>query len=200
MRDLLQQKLLRWTTRPSMVKYASRPDLRSAAWRRQVMMFPTLSSSRRIRLTLCRDRADNRAAKRLAVGLAIMKQVGERVLNASQVRNASPRLAQPSSGNATDAATISAVLKLKQSRDLLQAEAQSLATLDETDAVYVSGLIAAVCARPAAGLGYQSTPLVITHCLDPNARGFSDIPDGHADVLHKYPLTPYRSTDFTLLP
>lgn len=164
------------------------------------MMFPALSSLCRMLFTPCRNRADYRAARRLAVGLTLMKQVGERALNAFQVRNATARFPQPGSGDTTNTATISAILKLKQSRDLLQAETQGLPTFDKTDAVHVSRPIAAVCARPASGLRHKSTPLVITHGLDSNARGFGDISDGHAGFLHKYPFTPYRSTDFTLLP
>ena len=115
------------------------------------MARPPASGSRT--LVACRrDRSDDRAARRLAVGLAFMKQVREHVLDSLQIGDAAPRLVETGGRDAADAATVGSVLEFEQRRDLLQAEPERLGAPDEADAVDVPAPVAAIGSRPPARL------------------------------------------------
>jgi hypothetical protein len=136
-----------------------------------------------------RDRTDYRAARRVAVGLAFVKQVREHVRDALEVSDAAPRLVKPRGRDAPDAAAVRSVFEFEQRGDLLEAEPEGLGALDEADAVHVADSVAAIGAQSPAWLRHQAAALVIAHGFDSNSRGLGDIADSEARWIdHKHPL------------
>lgn len=149
-----------------------------------------------------RDRTDDRAARRVAVGLAFVKQVREHVRDALEVSDAAPRLVKPRGRDAPDAAAVRSVFEFEQRGNLLEAEPESLGAFDEADAVHVAASVAAIGAQSPPWLRHQAAALVIAHGFDSDGRGLGDVADSESCLIgHKSALlTPYRSTDFTLAP
>lgn len=155
---------------------------------REKSLLHNVSSCQCVRNFICRDRSDNRTAWRLAARFALMKQVRKCALDRTQIRNTEPDFRESRPRNSSDAAAVCTILKLKQGRKFLKAEAQGLAAFDKTDAVDMGRRVAAISARSAAGLGHQAPPFVIAHRFNPDACRCSDSPDCHPDFLHNTPL------------
>jgi hypothetical protein len=114
--------------------------------------------------------------------------VPEHPFDAAQVGDATADLRKPRAGDASDGAPVGAVVELEECCDLLKRESQVLRALDETDAVHVARAVTAVSASHAAGLRHQAAPFVIAHRFYTDARGFGDVPDRMACLLHKHSL------------
>ena len=107
-----------------------------------------------------------------------VKQIIEHSTHSLQVLELGPYLDEASRRHRLNCPPISTVSKIQQSADLVQGEAKSLRTLDETDSIDQSRRIVTNCAtRP--GYGKKPAALVIPDRLDANSRGSCQTPDRH---------------------
>ncbi len=125
--------------------------------------------------------------------LAIVKQVGQCVLDALEISDPAPSFLQPRTGDTADAAPVGAILQFQQGGHLLQAEAERLRALDEANAIHVSQPIPPVSPRRSARSGHQPAPLVVPYGLDADSRRVRNVADREIRLIHINPLhlTPY---------